>query len=125
MGERVSYITAADRQTGGNWTWRITGDWLEAVYTATGQTIAVTNGSGAFYRSNAQTLTVPEFVRGGRTLTVKHANVTCGHSGYPVTTALETLVTNGVTWFALSGSSRNSTGGYAVTAKIEGVLTEA
>ena len=68
------------------------------------------------------TLTVPAAVRGDKTLNVKNVTVVCGHSGYPVTTAVETLVANGITWFALSGSSRNSTGGYAITARIEGTL---
>ena len=106
-----------------NWMYRITGNFFEGIYTATNQTIGITNSSGNFYRSDAQTLTVPESIRNNKTLTVKHFSGNCGHSGYPNTVALETIVENGVTWFAVSGSSRNSTSGNYITAEIKGILS--
>lgn len=120
--ESATPPSSVDWQTSGNWMYRVTGDWLEAIYTAVNQTIAVTNQSGSFYRTNAMTLTVPVAIRNNKTLEVKNCSVMCGHSGYPVATTLETIIDNGITWYATSGSSRNSTNGYAITAKIEGAL---
>lgn len=122
--ERINKLEQANAwQTFGDWHYRIQGDYLEAIYTSTNSSIGITNSSGNFYRSDVQTLDVPADILNGKTLTVVHATVNCGHSGYPVTTAFETITSTGITWFALSGSTRNLTGNYYITAKIEGFLS--
>ena len=120
---QLQEIAQPGLQSSGNWLYRISGNWFEAVYTETNKSMAVTEGSGNFYRTAAQTLLVPAAIRNNQTLTPKYVSVFLGHSGYPVTTALETIIANGFTWFGVSGSTRNQTGGYYMTAKIEGILT--
>lgn len=109
--------------TDGDWRYRIYSDsTFEAYYYKGGVSLAITDTSGNFYRSPLQTLPLPAGITDTYDATPLHASVNTSHNNYPCFGALASVATNQVRYYALSGSSRNTSPNYIVTAHVFGTL---
>lgn len=93
----------------------------EAFYTKADVSLAVTTADGGVYRSDLRTLTLPAALTGAGTLTIKHAEITCGNGDYPCWATPAGANASGVTWYAVSGASRSGAS-CLVTAKVMGTI---
>ena len=115
--DKIAYVIDGD------WRYKINPDnTFEAYYSKTGVTLTITDTSGNFYRSAAQTLTLPTGITGSYDATPLHASVNASHNNYPCFGALASVATNQIKYYALSGGSRTGSPNYIVTAHVFGTL---
>ena len=102
---------------GGVWRYRKYSDnTFDAWYNNSSYKVAIEGTSGNMYRSEIQTLSLPEVI--GST-SIHYADVICGHRSYPTVGCTATQDNNEVTWYAMSGSTRNRTG-YLLNCHVQG-----
>lgn len=109
--------------TDGDWTIRKQADgFFEAWYKNASVNLAMTQQSGACYHSETQTLSLPESITAGNTVTLITAHVDIAHAGYPVWSAKEPFVGADVQYYGVSGALRNATN-YGITAYVCGRIS--
>lgn len=108
----------------GNWTYRINyvDNSFDAWYKAAGVTITITASSGNLYRSESRALTLPDAITSNYTVDILDATVNASHANYPAWGMLASINSNGINYYAMSGSSRNVSPNYIVTAHVFGRL---
>ena len=110
-------------QTQGNWKYRVYNDGtFDAWYTATKQSLTITDTSGSLYRSGLQTLALPANLTDGKTVSLLHVDVNAAHNNYPCWGMLASLTTNGFSYYAMSGGSRSNSPNYLITAHVFGTI---
>lgn len=109
--------------TQGDWRYKINPDnTFEAYYSKSGVSLTIQDTSGNFYRSAAQTLTLPTGITDSYDATPLHASVNTSHNNYPCFGTLASVATNQIKYYALSGGSRGASPNYIVTAHVFGTL---
>lgn len=108
----------------GNWHYRIYNDnSFEAWYGASGVTFVINSQSGNLYRSDLQTLTLPTNLTNQGSTEIISFDVGVGHNNYPVFSTIANMSNTEIKYYVMSGSTRNSSPNYKVSAYVYGLIT--
>ena len=114
--DRIGGITP-EVVTAGKWSYTISGKYVDAWYYDDNATLAIEADSGGVFRSEKLTLELPDAIKD---MTPLCCVVNLGHSTYPAWAADHGVGASGLEYYAVSGSRRNRTGHYVVSAIIKG-----
>lgn len=108
----------------GDWHYRIYNDnSFEAWYGASGVTFVINSQSGNLYKSDLQTLTLPTNLTNQGATEIISFDVGVGHNNYPVFSTIANMSNTEIKYYVMSGSTRNSSPNYKVSAYVYGLIT--
>lgn len=117
--DRISGITP-EVVTAGKWSYTIAGNYVDAWYYDDNATLTIDQSSGNVYRSEQLTLELPDAIKD---MTPLCCVVNLGHATYPAWAADHGVGISGLEYYAVSGSIRNRTSHYVVSAIIKGRIS--